>query len=254
MTTPPPRTERSPRRRSAHCLLLLGLGLLLTGLSGCSASDQPHGSHGTSAAAAPTADASSAAARLDTTSPASLAVLVNKRHPLHPKEWAPQDLVQVGPVSMRREAATSAHEMIDAAAEQHVGLVPISGYRSYQTQATTYQGWASSEGAETADHASARAGFSEHQTGLAVDFGGSGACDLHPCFAQTEQAEWVAAHALDYGFILRFPRDRQGTTGYYFEPWHYRYVGRELARRYRDSGASTWEDFLRAGPAPDYAD
>lgn len=254
--------------------LIAAPAVLLLGLTGCAAgsyddagSPAPTASAGTattatepSAAASDTASAPAASAsaapgeHLDISSPDSPTVLVNKTHPMDPIDWAPQDLQTVGSVQLRADAAAAAHRMIEAAARDGVSLSPISGYRSHQTQKATYRQWVSTYGQERADVASARPGYSEHQTGLAVDFGGSGACDLQPCFRDTPAAHWLAEHGAEYGFILRFPWQQQDTTGYWYESWHLRWIGQEQAQRYRDSGVHSYEEFVGAGPAPSYRD
>ena len=102
-----------------------------------------------------------------------------------------------------------------------------SGYRSYATQIVTYNGWVSSEGRAAADTASARPGYSEHQTGWAFDIGdGGGACSFQPCFAEQPAAVWAKANAHRFGFVVRYPLTQQAITGYLYESWHLRYVGR----------------------------
>lgn len=179
----------------------------------------------------------------DFTSPDSLTVLVNKMHPLSPKTYAPVDLVPFGGVYLRQEAAQAAEEMFAAASVEGVGITALSGYRSYETQVGTYNSWVATYGQEQADVASARPGYSEHQTGLALDIGTGGACDVQVCFKDTDAARWSAAHAHEYGFVLRYPWWQHETTGYWYESWHFRYVGRAEAAAFHSSGAPTLEDF-----------
>ncbi|MCP3424896.1 D-alanyl-D-alanine carboxypeptidase family protein [Rothia sp. AR01] len=185
--------------------------------------------------------------------PASPSVLVNKARPLDPLDWAPHDLVDVAGVQLRAEAAGAAEGMIAAAGADGVDFTLISGYRSYAEQERTYGSWVAAQGQESADNASARPGHSEHQTGLAADIGQRGGCDLQVCFAETDAADWVAEHAAEHGFIVRYPWWEHETTGYWYEPWHLRYVGAETARAYAASGAASYEEFLGAPAAPDYA-
>ena len=261
-----------PRLRliAAPAALLLALAGCAAGTDDADRSPAPTASAGTAmpggAAAGPSAAPSGTAsapaassspapgAHLDISSPDSSTVLVHKTHPMEPIDWAPQDLETVGSVQLRADAAAAARRMIEAASRDGVSLTPISGYRSHQTQETTYRQWVSTYGQERADVASARPGYSEHQTGLAVDFGGSGACDLQPCFRDTPAARWLEEHGGEYGFILRFPWQQQETTGYWYESWHLRWIGQEQAQRYRDSGATNYEEFVGAGPAPSYRD
>lgn len=184
----------------------------------------------------------------DLTSPDSLTVLVNKTHPLSPETYAPVDLVPFGGVYLRQEAAQAAEEMFAAASAEGIGITTLSGYRSYETQVGTYNSWVATYGQEQADVASARPGYSEHQTGLALDIGTGGACDLQVCFKDTDAARWAAAHAHEYGFVLRYPWWQHETTGYWYESWHFRYVGREEAAAFHSSGAPTLEDFWGVAP------
>ncbi|WP_350223890.1 M15 family metallopeptidase [Pseudarthrobacter sp. efr-133-R2A-89] len=110
------------------------------------------------------------------------------------------------------------------------------GYRSYLAPADTLAG-------HVAHHASARAGHSEHQTGLAVDISdGSGACSFEPCFAEQPAAVWAAANAHRFGFIVGYPPGDEAITGYAYEPWHLRYVGVEPATEIHDQDI-TLEEF-----------
>lgn len=189
----------------------------------------------------------------DLTSPDSLTLLVNKQNPLTPLDYAPSDLVSWRGVELRQPAAQAAEELFQVAASQGISLQALSGYRSYQTQVGTYAYWQQTYGQEQADVASARPGYSEHQTGLALDLGDGSGCDLQPCFAQTPAGRWLAEHASDYGFVIRYPWWQHETTGYWYESWHLRYIGHEEAAAYRQSGAASLEDFWGAGPAPNYS-
>jgi len=194
---------------------------------------------------------------IDTAS--SLSVVVNKARPLDPNDYAPSDLVEV-PVAavhppMLRKIASDAIVKLFADFEDETGLkmASQSAYRSYSAQVSTYNGWVASKGQEAADLTSARPGFSEHQTGLTIDISASPAkCSLAACFADTEQGKWLAENAWKYGFILRYPEGQTDVTGYEFEPWHYRYIGIDLAEQYHDSGAKTLEGFFDLPAAPDY--
>jgi D-alanyl-D-alanine carboxypeptidase len=190
---------------------------------------------------------------------ASLWVVVNKTRQLDPKEYAASDLVSVpvpyaNPPMLRTEASDAVVAMFaDFAEETGLEMQSQSAYRSYSAQVRVYDGWVASKGKEAADLTSARPGFSEHQTGLAIDISAKPAkCTLNQCFADTPQGEWLAANAWKYGFILRYPEGLTEITGYEFEPWHYRYVGTELARDYHDTGATTLEQYFDLPAAPDY--
>lgn len=188
----------------------------------------------------------------DVDDPASPAVVVNKRRPLDPPRWAPPALEEVEGVRLRPETARDARRMLAAARDDGVQLVALSGYRSHDEQAATYAGWVARQGAAAADTASARPGHSEHQTGLALDVGQGGGCDLQVCFADTPAAAWAAEHAAEHGFVVRYPRGEHPTTGYWYEPWHLRHLGVERAREYVASRAGSLEEFSGLGPAPDY--
>lgn len=198
--------------------------------------------------------------RLSIDDPASIWVVVNKRRPLSPADTVPADLVDV-PVKyvyapqLRREAADAAVRMFAAfTAETGLEMQSQSAYRSYTTQVSTYQGWVDQLGQAGADLTSARPGHSEHQTGLAIDVSAVPAdCALQACFADTPQGRWLAEHAHEHGFVLRYPQGATAITGYEFEPWHYRYVGVELATEMRRTGTATLEEFFGLPAAPDYA-
>lgn len=201
-----------------------------------------------------TASASLAAARPSVeSSPESLRCLVNKMRPFAQIDWEPNDLVDFEGQQLRAEAARAAHTMMDAAKAEGVTLTVSSAYRSYAVQQQTYQHWVSVNGQRLADQLSARPGYSEHQTGLAIDFSSPEGCRLEECYEDTRAGRWLAKNAPNYGFILRFPKGQQTITGYLFEPWHYRYLGKDLAAQYTVSGAGTLEEFLGTGAAPNYA-
>lgn len=106
-----------------------------------------------------------------------------------------------------------------------------SGYRSYKVQIDLYNNYVNSDGKEAADTYSARAGHSEHQSGLCFDLNG-----INYKFLQTETGKWVNSNAYKYGFILRYPEGKEEITGYKFEAWHFRYVGIDLATKLYNNG------------------
>lgn len=128
------------------------------------------------------------------------------------------------------EAEAAFYEMAGAAANEGIWLYIISGYRSYWYQDQLYWGYYSWRGEET-DRFSARAGHSEHQTGLAMDVN-----DATMNFVGTPEAQWLAQHCVEYGFIIRYPENKEEATGFMYEPWHIRYLGKEKAKQIADSG------------------
>lgn len=191
---------------------------------------------------------------LSLTDPASNWVVVNKQHALNPKTYVPADLVfpsvsQRVPgnesMQLRKETATSLESMFAAAAADGVAITLSSGYRSYTYQVSLYNGYVASQGQENADTQSARPGYSEHQTGLAVDLEPADrSCELELCFGDTAAGKWLALHAYKYGFIIRYVADKQDITGYAPEPWHFRYVGTELSNEMHRTNVSTLEEFF----------
>ncbi len=194
------------------------------------------------------------------TDPASIWVVVDKLRPLNPVDYTPTDLVTV-PVpyanapTLRAEASQAIVTMFDAiTADTGLRLQSQSAYRSYNTQVSVYAGNVARFGQERADLVSARPGFSEHQTGLVMDISSVPAvCSLEVCFAGTPEGRWLAENAWRYGFLMRYPEGRTEITGYSFEPWHYRYIGTELAAEMHDRGILTLEELFGLPPAPDYA-
>lgn len=177
------------------------------------------------------------------TDPSSVHVIVNKQHPLNPLSYAPGDLVSVGNgQSMRAEAAAALGKMIADAAAAGLTLTPDSGYRSYSTQVSTYGSIVNSYGQAYADTVSARPGYSEHQSGWAMDIGTNG-CHIDNCFAGTPAGQWTKANAYKYGFLLRYPDGLTDTTGYAYESWHYRYIGLALAEAMHSKSIPSMEQY-----------
>jgi D-alanyl-D-alanine carboxypeptidase len=192
--------------------------------------------------------------------PTSYWVVVNKVRPLNPISYAPSDLVTVpvahdNPAVMRSAASAALIAMFAAGAAEGAGQMQVqSSYRSYAVQVGVYNGWVSSLGKAQADRQSARPGYSEHQTGLAVDISTVPLkCSLGACFGTTPQGEWLAANSWRFGYLLRYPADKTAITGYEYEPWHFRYIGVPLATELHKEGIETLEEFFGLPPAPDYA-
>ena len=121
--------------------------------------------------------------------------------------------------------------MKSAAKEENLDIFISSGYRSYNRQKTLYNNYVSNDGKEEADTYSARPGHSEHQSGLALDVN-----TVDDSFANTEEAKWLVENCYKYGFILRYPKGKSNETGYKYEPWHFRYVGEDLATKLYNNG------------------
>lgn len=192
--------------------------------------------------------------------PARVWVVVNKSFPLDPTEYEPANLESV-PLQMttrsglvRADVVAAVGRMADAASAAGVGRIGANnGYRSYGLQAANYAAHVRSQGQTDADAGSARPGHSEHQTGLALDVVAcDAACGGLDGFGGTGQSDWVAAHAWEYGFIVRYEDVGTPVTGYAPEPWHLRYVGVDLAAAYHEGGFHTLEEFFGLPAAPDY--
>lgn len=141
-------------------------------------------------------------------------------------------------VDIAKEAFES---MSDDAKKEGMNIIAMSSYRSYDYQVNLYNNYVKTDGKEAADTYSARPGYSEHQTGLAVDVYN---LELpYTSFEKTEEFNWMQENAHKYGFILRFPKDKVDITGYQYEAWHYRYVGKEVAK-YIHNHNMTLEEYI----------
>jgi len=155
-------------------------------------------------------------------------LIANKTYPL-PEDYAPG----ADPV-----AANALQVMFADAKKDGISLWVCSGYRSYIDQKIIYNGYVQRDGQAAADRYSARPGHSEHQTGLAFDIN-----TTESSFANTPEAKWLAENCYKYGFIIRYPKEKEHITGYMYEPWHIRYLGNEKAKAVFDSGLCL-EEFL----------
>lgn len=170
-------------------------------------------------------------------------MLVNKYYYLT-EDYTPDDLVTLTAKyntgvnsQMRKEAADAFMEMSDAATLDNIIIKNASAYRSYQYQVNLYDKYVQRDGKDAADTYSARPGFSEHQTGLATDIN-----QIDNSFENTDAFRWLQDNAYKYGFILRFPKDKENITGYQYEPWHYRYVGKKIAKQIKEENI-TFEEY-----------
>lgn len=121
-------------------------------------------------------------------------------------------------------------ELVAGAANDGLNIYNSSGFRSYDYQSQIYNNYVEIYGQESADTFSARPGYSEHQTGMAID------CNIiDDTFIGTPEANWLEEHCTEYGFIIRYPQGKQDVTGYKYEPWHIRYIGKENASAFKDA-------------------
>lgn len=133
---------------------------------------------------------------------------------------------------------TQFNKMINDAARQGLNIWFASGFRSYDYQAQIYSNYVARDGQALADTYSARPGYSEHQSGLAIDVN-----SIDDSFAGTPEAVWLENHCHEYGFILRYPRGKENITGYQYESWHVRYLGTDLSYAVHNSGLTLEEYF-----------
>ena len=188
------------------------------------------------------------------TDPASPWVVVNKQHPIDPLDYAPA-LATVGGKQVAALIADDLRALLAAAAADGVSLAVTSGFRSLEHQRSVHDSAVARDGSETAESLSARPGYSEHQTGLAVDFSGSSrpGCLLENCFGQTPESAWLVEHGARHGFLLRYPEGKTDVTGYAPEPWHWRWVGTDLLARMAAAGSTTLEEFFGVSGGTTYA-
>lgn len=173
------------------------------------------------------------------TKPDSTTVLVNKELTL-PKDYIPKDLVVPNvqftisyfdeKKQMRKSAAKALERLFAAASEDSYTLYGVSAYRSYQRQYEIFTSNIRKQGLEHTLQYSAKPGSSEHQTGLSIDVSAKSVNNrLDSSFGETAEGRWLAENAHLFGFIIRYPEEKADITGYSYEPWHIRYVGKALA-------------------------
>lgn len=180
----------------------------------------------------------------------NILVLVNKTHPVT-DDYKADDMVSVTKFQegigtdethqMQAVAAEALYKLFDGAKEDGYDIRLRTGYRSYSYQNTLFNNYVKNNGAEAAARFSAKPGESEHQTGLCCDVGVNGVSLTG--FNDRKEAVWVAEHAHEYGFILRYPKGKEDVTGYMYESWHIRYVGTAVATEIYEQGL-TLEEYL----------
>ena len=148
---------------------------------------------------------------------------------------------------MRPEAAAALEELFKAAAEDGITLYATSGFRSYSTQKAIFERKLDRMDEKQANASVAKPGYSEHQTGLAMDIEGetTKGTGLTEAFGESPEGIWAAEHCAEYGFIIRYPKGKTRITGYIYEPWHLRYVGKEAAAEITELGV-TFEEYIQA--------
>lgn len=183
-----------------------------------------------------------------------LLVLVNKKFRL-PSTYAPSDLVKASNSGIRKgenyylrnTIIPDLTDMINDSKASGIDLSIVSGYRSYQTQVSTYNYWLTknSNNIEYVDTFSARPGHSQHQLGTVIDFSSNEIGDvLGDTFANTNAYKWLTENAYRYGFVISYPKGYESITGYKYESWHYRYIGKSNALEMKNS-KSILEEYLR---------
>ena len=164
----------------------------------------------------------------------SLYYLIDKKHAVG-SDYVPRDLIPVkgnelwnvsrNDLSLRPEAYAALEDLSRAALNDGIKLLVSSTYRSYQYQEGLFNRYVKQDGLELAERYSARPGTSQHQLGVAIDFG-----SITDDWGDTKMGKWVYDHAADFGWSLSFPQGYEDVTGYMWECWHFRYIGKEACR------------------------
>ncbi len=167
-------------------------------------------------------------------------IIVNKYYKV-PEDYRPDDLVSVDGYEMRKDTGEAYMKMKRAAADEGKRIRVVSAYRSVEYQRGLYNRYLSTDSKANVDRYSARPGYSEHHTGMALDLFGS--VDGLRSFVNTPEYEWVKENCWKYGFIIRYTADIESITGYEDEPWHIRYVGTEVSADMREKGIASFEEY-----------
>lgn len=181
-------------------------------------------------------------------------ILVNKEEENHLSEtYKPSDLEHVKYYAadrseegryLRKKASEQFQKLVEDAEKENIEIVVTTAFRSYGFQSSLFNSYAAQKGEAEANKTSARPGESEHQTGLAADLS-TGEINYRNSsdFGDTKAGEWVAENCYKYGFIIRFPNGQEDITGYTYEPWHIRYVGKTAAKEIYDEDI-TLEEYI----------
>lgn len=184
----------------------------------------------------------------------SIYVLVNKKHSLNPSNYKPKNLVKpnipfVSYMSdevkyLEKVAAEAIENLVNNAKKEGIEIWGRSGFRSFKTQHILFDNYVKKNGYDNAIKKSALPGHSEHQTGLAIDVTSPSVNFLlTQYYGKTKEGIWLKENAHKYGFIIRYPENKENITGYIYEPWHLRYVGKEVATEIFEKGL-TFEEYL----------
>ena len=186
---------------------------------------------------------------VDTTTLSSIQKITNKSHPID-SGYVPANLTIVnvnsnGTQYLRSEAASELVKMFAAAHKDGIDLYLVSGYRSYAQQLALYNTYVNTDGKALADSYDAIPGACEHQLGLAVDLSDDNRDhDIDDSFESTAAYQWLLKHSYEYGYILRFLPGKESITGIAYNPWSFRYIGIEEAKKVYDSGL-TLEEYYK---------
>lgn len=182
--------------------------------------------------------------------PNDITVLVNKNNKL-PDSFIPNDLVKIpnnmslNNKKMKKVALEAFKKLFKKAKKEGYNITIVSAYRDYDYQKELFKGYVKDKGLKYALICSAKPGHSEHQTGLAIDIMGSN--NDYNLFDKSKEMNWMMNHAHEYGFILRYPKNKEKITGFKYEPWHYRYVGVELANIIHENNITLEEYIKKSG-------
>ncbi len=175
--------------------------------------------------------------------------ILSNKYLYMPKDYTPENLEKIdfsfanGTRLLVQEAKLAFENLAKQAKSEGYNIRAISAYRSYQYQSVLYNKYVDQDGIEKADTYSARAGFSEHQTGLVVDVDNINTSFTN--FESTKEFNWMKENAYKFGFILRYPEGKENITGYQYESWHYRYVGEEIANIIKQQNITFDEYYAR---------
>lgn len=230
-------------------LLVVSLGMIWTAFSNNSSGQPNSNTAGNGSVQGNRTQETATSVQTEVTEPSDIMVFVNKSTSLD-KKYVPSDLVWVDlrgvrETQLRKEAAGALEDLFKEADSKAITLYCCSGYRSFETQQELYQENVRTYGQKEADLISAKPGQSEHQTGLAMDVTADSVnLGLDESFGETAEGEFVKNNAHKYGFIIRYPEDKTSITGYAYEPWHLRYVGKDAASTIHEKNI-TLEEYLK---------